>query len=252
MTELEKIKRAKMYMDKLANGINPLDDIMVADDDIINNVRLSRCFFFISDVLEKVIKNGGIIETSVCNSKNKKQSLKLSYETLNSFEYSETPLTISDIAKRINSLYDTNIMLRLKTKSLTTWLLDIGMLKEENNEYGKTVKYPTDAGNEIGILKEQRASYNGGIYNLVLYNRMAQQFIIDNFEAIAEINNTKPSRENQGLPWSKDDEVLMIAMFRENAKISDIAKELKRTSGGVRARLQLLGLLNNNQKDVLN
>ena len=24
MTELEKIKRAKMYMDKLANGINPL------------------------------------------------------------------------------------------------------------------------------------------------------------------------------------------------------------------------------------
>ena len=26
MTELEKIERAKMYMDKLANGINPIDD----------------------------------------------------------------------------------------------------------------------------------------------------------------------------------------------------------------------------------
>lgn len=25
MTELEKIERAKMYMDKLANGINPID-----------------------------------------------------------------------------------------------------------------------------------------------------------------------------------------------------------------------------------
>ena len=26
MTELEKIQRAKMYLDKLANGINPLTD----------------------------------------------------------------------------------------------------------------------------------------------------------------------------------------------------------------------------------
>ena len=26
MTELEKIERAKTYMDKLANGMNPIDD----------------------------------------------------------------------------------------------------------------------------------------------------------------------------------------------------------------------------------
>ena len=50
MTELEKIERAKTYMDKLANGINPIDDTMAPDEDIINNVRLSRCFFFVSDV----------------------------------------------------------------------------------------------------------------------------------------------------------------------------------------------------------
>ena len=31
MTELETIARAKMYIDKLANGINPLDDTAVAE-----------------------------------------------------------------------------------------------------------------------------------------------------------------------------------------------------------------------------
>ena len=51
MTELEKIERAKMYMDKLANGIDPISGSEIPDDDIINNVRLSRCFFFVSDVL---------------------------------------------------------------------------------------------------------------------------------------------------------------------------------------------------------
>ena len=38
MTELEKMQRAKMYIDKLANGINPIDDRPAADSDIINNV----------------------------------------------------------------------------------------------------------------------------------------------------------------------------------------------------------------------
>lgn len=60
MTELEKIERAKVYMDKLANGVNPVDDSVVPDEDVVNNVRLSRCFFFVADVLEQVIENGGI------------------------------------------------------------------------------------------------------------------------------------------------------------------------------------------------
>ena len=50
MTELEKIEYAKSFIDKLANGINPLDDTPVPDGDIANNVRLSRCFFFVSEI----------------------------------------------------------------------------------------------------------------------------------------------------------------------------------------------------------
>lgn len=45
MTELEKIAYAKMFIDKLANGINPLDDQEIQDTDIVNNIRVSRCFF---------------------------------------------------------------------------------------------------------------------------------------------------------------------------------------------------------------
>ena len=43
MTELEKIEYAKSYIDKLANGINPLTGQPVADSDIVNHVRISRC-----------------------------------------------------------------------------------------------------------------------------------------------------------------------------------------------------------------
>ena len=58
-TELDTIKHAKEYIDKLANGIDPFTDKPVPDDDIVNNVKLSRCFFYISGILDKVIENGG-------------------------------------------------------------------------------------------------------------------------------------------------------------------------------------------------
>ena len=55
-TELDTMKHAKEYIDKLANGIDPFTDKPVPDDDIVNNVKLSRCFFYISGILERLSK----------------------------------------------------------------------------------------------------------------------------------------------------------------------------------------------------
>ena len=45
MTELETLERAKMYMEKLANGINPIDGIPVPDEDVINMSDYPDAFF---------------------------------------------------------------------------------------------------------------------------------------------------------------------------------------------------------------
>lgn len=60
MTELEKIEYAKTYIEKLANGVNPLTGQAAPDSDLINNVRISRCLFYVSDILRQVVENGGI------------------------------------------------------------------------------------------------------------------------------------------------------------------------------------------------
>ena len=61
MTELETMQRAKMYLEKLAQGIDPITDQEISEDSTLNNVRLARCFFYVSDVLGQVIANGGVI-----------------------------------------------------------------------------------------------------------------------------------------------------------------------------------------------
>ncbi|MCI7727485.1 MAG: hypothetical protein MSH58_10195 [Clostridiales bacterium] len=62
MTELEIMQRAKMYMDKLAQGIDPISDQEMPEDSVLNNVRLARCFFYVSGVLDQVIACGGNVK----------------------------------------------------------------------------------------------------------------------------------------------------------------------------------------------
>ena len=59
-TELEIMTHAKHYIDQMANGVNPLTGEPANESDIINNVRISRCLFYVSDVLRQVIEKGGL------------------------------------------------------------------------------------------------------------------------------------------------------------------------------------------------
>ena len=43
MEELEIMQRAKMYLDKLANGIDPISGAKVSDHDCVNQARMRDC-----------------------------------------------------------------------------------------------------------------------------------------------------------------------------------------------------------------
>ncbi|MGN1118315.1 MAG: hypothetical protein ACI4RU_06855 [Acutalibacteraceae bacterium] len=236
MTELETIARAKMYIDKLANGINPLDDTAVAETDIVNNVRISRCLFFVSDTLRKVLENGGVGSAS----RAKKNKFRITAEELEKFEFSENPIPISEITKRINDIADTENSKKLSHTVITSWLLEIGVLNETINKEGKKVKRPTAEGAELGIFVEERTGQHG-IYHVVVYNKSAQEFIVDNILSVIENHRDKPARENQGLPWTYEQEKQLTEMFEQNASIKEIASALNRSDGGIRARLKKLG-----------
>lgn len=178
MNEAEKIQRAKIYVDKLANGINPLTDENIPDNDIMNNVRLSRCMFYVSDILRQVIENGGVSKTK----RLKKDNFYISFDEIQKFEFSDSPIPISEITNRINNLINLDTMKKLTYTHLTNWLMSIDMLQLEPRSDGKSAKRPTPAGIDLGIITEIRTGTYGS-YIAVLYNRNAQQFIIDNIDA---------------------------------------------------------------------
>lgn len=184
MTELEKMQYAKMYIDKLANGINPLDNQILSETDIANNVRISRCLFYVSDILRQVIENGGV----GTKKRTLKCPFKISLSDLQKYKVSDVPITVSKISEQLNFLVDENTMKKLKATSITTWLVEVGLLEIQTDLNGKNVRRPTEAGMKLGISTIQKFGMYGD-YIVVLYNSEAQHFILDNIDAIIEINN---------------------------------------------------------------
>lgn len=214
---------------KRANGINPIDDAVIPDEDIVNNVRLSGCFFFVADVLRQVIDNGGITKQK----KVKKQPFNLTVDQRSAFIFSVEPITISEITKRINELVPRDTMVRFTTTMLTEWLLDIDLMKTEANAEGKSVKRPTGQGESLGIGVENRTGMNGQ-YTVVVYSIEAQHFVMDNLDAVVE--HARSKKENQGQPWSIEHDQHLRDLYQKNLPIKEIAVTLKRNSGAIRAR----------------
>lgn len=180
MTELEKMQRAKMYMDKLANGIDPISDRELPEDSALNQVRLSRCFFYVADVFRQVIENGGVVSAT---KRPKRERFSLPAELVSRVQLSEQPLRISDLVARINEHVDPGTMRRLSPASITNWLLEKGFLAAQKSAEGKSIRLPTEQGRYIGLSTEIRSGQYGE-YQTVLYNQEAQRFVLDNLDTI--------------------------------------------------------------------
>ena len=263
MTELEKIEYAKSFMDKLANGINPLDDTPVPEGDVVNHVRLSRCFFFVSEILRQVIDNGGV-NPPVKPARGGKQAFILNKEAKAKLQVSETPLTVSELVSYLNGMIDKDSTKNLATTAITGWMVDQGFLAVVELSGGKTSKLPTPAGNEIGLLTEERTGMYG-TYSVVKYSAAAQVFIFDHMEAIMEhCALVKAAKKEQKAmakaqqkstsadttahsgfydrPWTETHDERLRSMLASGATISEMADTIKRTEAGIRARLRELGL----------
>lgn len=182
MTELEKLKYARSYVEQLANGVDPLTGSPIPEGDLLNNVRISRCLFYVSDVLRQVVERGGLAKPG---KKPKKEPFSLSYEARRGFEFSSAPISVSELAKRINDLIDTERMSRLRVRCITDWLLELGFLYSDVDAQGRKFRRPTAKGAELGLSTVRRSGERGDFIQ-TLYDSRAQQFILDNLDAALE------------------------------------------------------------------
>ena len=201
-TELEIMSHARQYCEKLANGINPLTGEQLPESDIVNNVRISRCLFYVSDVLRQVIEKGGLTRSA----KNARLPFRLTEEQRQQFQVSDQPVSVSVMAQQINSLAGNPDMKSLGTRSITLYLEQQGLLRSYVPRSGKgTRREPTEQGRAMGIFTEERQGQYG-LYTMILYNPTAQKFIGDHLEQI-ELLASQPKNPDAAADASRTETV---------------------------------------------
>ena len=200
MNENEKLLKAKSYLDKLANGINPITNELASENDTINNIHISWCLFYVSDVLRNLIENNNNPQKK----KNNKIPFSVTPQQLADYVFDDNPITVTEITKKLNNLIDTEEMKGIKTTSITNWLIKINMLEYFADENGKNHKIPTENGIQLGITTQERLGMYGS-YKVVLYDSNVQQFILVNIDTIAYYNTQKKSYNfnTEGNIWKK-------------------------------------------------
>ena len=179
MTELEIMQRAKMYMEKLAQGIDPISDQEIHEDSVLNNVRLARCFFYVSGVLDQVIANSG----RVVNTPQK--DFFITDEELRRVNPSQEPIRITQFLDLImNTINDTDRK-RLKTTTITSWLIEKGFMSKQADADGKSKRLPTAMGERLGLSSKLREGQYG-TYQAVYYSTEAQRFLLDHLPEILQ------------------------------------------------------------------
>ena len=177
MNDRNKSIIAKDWILKLANGINPLDGSAIPDGDIVNNVHISRCLFYVSELL------GTYQIMSNKKSKAYENEFYIKLEDIEKVTIVERT-GIASFVREINKLIPDNTR-PISYGKILNWLMANGYLDEvEVDNFGKR-KNPTASGSAVGISAGLREGTNGQ-YWAVEYNSNAQRFILSNINAISK------------------------------------------------------------------
>lgn len=171
--EQTKLDVAIRYVERIANGCNPLNNVPLEKDSVLDNPNIIRCMYFIKEVLEEVQGNGGVVG----GTNGKAPAIPFPREILDEFVYTED----KSITHVLNQIYEPLNGMNIKKISavkVTTILKEEGyLLEEENPETGKSRKVPSEKGKELGIYLVER-TFNGQVYQSVTYNKNAQEYIV--------------------------------------------------------------------------
>lgn len=191
--DLNKISTAITYMDRIAEGRNPVNNCQAPDDEILNDPNVIRCMLFVKEILESVKQNGGIVG----GYKREQKKPYFPLDVLKDFEYQEDK-TITNVVGQINELIDGNEYRKLTYMVITDWLKAKDFLAEEYSDIiQKKITVPTEKGRKIGIVTEDRTTPEGNGYIAVIYTKPAQQFIIQNMGKFLQYNKQRKYRKKQ-------------------------------------------------------
>ena len=107
-----------------------------------------------------------------------KEKFHLTAEQLGEYPTEDTPVPVSEIARRLNALVSDN-MERIYYKVIRDWYVEQGYLEFKTSPEGRAAFLPTEKGSMSGLFVESRTGKDGELYDVVMYDAKAQKLYLD-------------------------------------------------------------------------
>ena len=107
-----------------------------------------------------------------------KEKFHLTAEQIKDYPAEDTPIPVSEIARRLNALVSDN-MERIYYKVIRDWYVEQGYLEFKTSPEGRSAFLPTEKGAMSGLFVESRTGKDGELYDVVMYDASAQKIYLD-------------------------------------------------------------------------
>lgn len=174
MQERDRIQKARETLMKIAHGADPITGEIIPEESFMNDPGIIRCFYFISDILDNVVKG-------VYSSKNH-MPFSITPEQISRIELPEGKIGVNEFSRCVNEVLDINGK-KLTGVELNKRLKQNGVLSETTNEEGKIVTTTNPNSCQYGFETEHR-SKNGREFEMILINAAGKKYLLDNIEKL--------------------------------------------------------------------
>ena len=176
--DIDQIGKAKEIIQKLANGIDPTTGGEVGDDHILSDPRIIRMFFFVSEVLDNVIRGDYSKDTKITE-------FAITPEQKEDVVFTDGDIGVNEIAKCINKSINPLVSRKVSGMLINKGLKRMGILTETETYDGKKRTTINDISQDYGFTEIKR-NFDGREYMQVVANDMGKKFVLDNIEEIMD------------------------------------------------------------------
>ena len=181
--DLEKLDKAIIYAERMADGKAPYSNQYV-ENEVLSNPNVIRSLCFIKEVLNEVKANGGVVGAK--RPKNPRaNAASFPFGVLKHFEYQYNK-PVSYVLKQFVELTGDPTTPIITAAGVNIWLSANGFItKAIVNSEGRENWIPTAKGEELGLIMIKKGD-SGREYVRIEYNKDAQEFLARNLKTITD------------------------------------------------------------------
>jgi len=175
--DIDILKHAKGYVDKMAQGVNPLTGEPIPESELLCNPRIARCLAYVGEKLDALIAAGGTVRVP----RPAKPDFVYDQDKIDAVLYEDRGISLTELLRNVVKAYGESC--RLTYRMVAPLLVDRGILVKEAADSDKLVASPAAAA--YGIWSEQ-AEGTRGTYMRTLYDARGQRYVVDLLRVFAK------------------------------------------------------------------